>query len=130
AVVTSRNHLAGLEGVDRFVLDALPAEDAFALLTGIAGGERFRTDREAARTMLGLCAGLPLALRIAGARLAVRPGWSVRGLTRRLQAAASTLDELAVDDLAVRVCFEESYRALIADNVELGEARSLKLLGL
>lgn len=129
-VITSRNQLAGLEGVDRIALDALSREDAYVLLTRIAGDERFETDRDAAESMISVCAGLPLALRIAGARLAVRPAWSARTLTQRLHAAVHALDELAVDDLAVRACFEASYNSLIIDDVELGEARSLKILGL
>ncbi|WP_194908678.1 tetratricopeptide repeat protein [Catenulispora rubra] len=129
-IITSRNHLAGLEGVQRIVLDALSPEDSRALLAQIAGQERFESEPDDGLAILSVCAGLPLALRIAGSRLAVRPQWAAHTLGRRLQSTANALDELAVDDLAVRACFETSYHTLMVDGVELGEARALRLLGL
>jgi hypothetical protein len=58
------------------------------------------------------CGCLPLALRIAGARLAARPSWPVRALADRLADERTRLDELESGDLAVRSCFQVSYQAL------------------
>ncbi|WP_344667239.1 tetratricopeptide repeat protein [Catenulispora yoronensis] len=129
-IITSRNQLAGLEGVQRIFLGALSPADSRSLLTGIAGNERFDAEPEDGEAIVAICAGLPLALRIAGSRLAVRPHWAVQTLSHRLRSTASSLDELSVDDLAVRTCFESSYNTLIIDDVELGEVRALRLLGL
>jgi tetratricopeptide (TPR) repeat protein/transcriptional regulator with XRE-family HTH domain len=128
-IITSRNQLAGLEGVHRIALDVLSDGEALELTTRLTGPDRVNAEPEAAKDVLAVCAGLPLALRIAGSRLAVRPGWSVRALAQKLRSAEHSLDELAVDDLAVRACFQASYDALIGEDIELGEARSLKLLG-
>jgi hypothetical protein len=57
-----------------------------------------------------------LAIRIAGARLVTRPGWTVADLTARLHAERDRLDELSVGDLAVRAAFELSYRCLDVDS--------------
>jgi tetratricopeptide (TPR) repeat protein len=53
-----------------------------------------------------------LAIRIAGARLAARPGWPVRVLAERLADATRRLDELAAGELAVRASFPVSLHTL------------------
>src|SRR5262249_33198356 len=73
-VVTSRDSLAGLVAVDgarRLDLDLLPSDDAVALL-GALIGPRASAEPAATETLAGLCARLPLALRVA-AELAVAP---------------------------------------------------------
>jgi tetratricopeptide (TPR) repeat protein len=69
------------------------------------------------------CGGLPLALRLAGARLAHRPRWRVADLVRRL--GASALPELAAEDRSVASAFALSYGQL----PELAK-RVFRLLGL
>ncbi|WP_159059859.1 tetratricopeptide repeat protein, partial [Streptomyces scabiei] len=61
-----------------------------------------------------LCGGLPLALRIAGARLATRRHWTPSVLAERLADEHRRLDELSVGDLEVRAGLGLSYRALDA----------------
>src|SRR5580658_1503587 len=89
-VVTSRATLPGLvarDGARRLELDLLPAPDAVALLRTLIG-DRVDADPPAARALAGLCARLPLALRVAAelatARRAGRwpnwwPSWPTRG---------------------------------------------------
>ena len=75
AVVTSRDALAGLvatDGARRLDLDVLPLADAVALLRSLIG-LRADADPEAAAALAGLCARLPLALRIAAELAAARP---------------------------------------------------------
>jgi tetratricopeptide (TPR) repeat protein len=79
-----------------------------------------------------LCGGLPLALRIAGARLAARPAWPLHALVDRLTDQHHRLDELQVSDLAVRASFQVGYDALRAGSgsPQAGDATLFRLLGL
>jgi DNA-binding SARP family transcriptional activator/tetratricopeptide (TPR) repeat protein len=124
-LVTSRARLAALEGAHLVDLDVLPEPEAVDLLARVAGRNRIRVDPEGARAVVLACGNLPLAVRIAGARLAARPGWSVRTLANRLTDHRFRLDELQFGDLAVRASFELSYFALSA-----GEACAMRLLGI
>lgn len=74
-LVTSRRVLATLDGAHRMHLDLLPPRQAVDLLGRIAGPQRVATERQAAMGVVRGCGLLPLAIRIAGARLAARPTW-------------------------------------------------------
>ncbi|QYX83498.1 tetratricopeptide repeat protein [Streptomyces akebiae] len=113
-LITSRARLAGLDGAARTGLDVLDAELGSELLARIAGDEHVRSDPDAARRIVALCGGLPLALRIAGARLATRRHWTPRMLADRLADERRRLDELTVGDLEVRTGLGLSYDALDA----------------
>jgi DNA-binding SARP family transcriptional activator len=113
-VVTSRSRLSSLEGAHRLDLDVLDTGPAVALLGGIAGRERVGAEPAAAADIVALCDRLPLAVRIAGARLAARPHGSLADLRDRLRDPRRRLDELAVGDLRVRASIELSYRSLPA----------------
>ncbi|GAA3733981.1 BTAD domain-containing putative transcriptional regulator [Plantactinospora mayteni] len=112
AVVTSRRVLTGLAEAVRLPLDLLSPGHAVSLLEQLAGTPRVRADPAGAARLAALCGHLPLALRIAGARLAARPGSPVAELADRLAAAQHRLDELAVADLAVRASLDLTYRGL------------------
>jgi DNA-binding SARP family transcriptional activator len=122
ALVTSRRRLAGLDGVHPESLPVLAEPEAVALLARIAG-DRVRAEPEAAAQVARRCGGLPLALRLAGARLAHRPRWRVADLVRRLGTAA--LPELAAEDRSVAGAFALSYGQLAART-----QRVFRLLGL
>jgi DNA-binding SARP family transcriptional activator/tetratricopeptide (TPR) repeat protein len=109
ALVTSRRRLMGLDGVHPEQLAVLSPADALALLARIAGG-RIAAESTAAAEMARRCGGLPLALRLAGARLAHRPQWRVADLVRRL--GESALPELAAEDRSVAAAFALSYGQL------------------
>ncbi|HEY3751345.1 MAG TPA: BTAD domain-containing putative transcriptional regulator [Pseudonocardiaceae bacterium] len=125
-LVTARQTLADLEGCRTIPLETLDMAEAHALLCEIVGRERVALEPEAARDVLGVCAGLPLAVRIAGGRLAARPNWSIREIADRLADEHRRLDELAVGDLAVRATFEVSYANLTG---AADAARAFRLLG-
>lgn len=129
-MITSRNPLADLPGARRFRLAALSHDQALELLARIVGAERLRAEADAARRIADLCAGLPLALRIAGSRLATRPQWRVDDLATRLADAAARLDELTVGDLSVRTTFAVSYASLPDDLTGKKSAHAFRLLGL
>ncbi|WP_445396843.1 ATP-binding protein [Streptomyces sp. LE64] len=111
-VVTSRNCLSGLEGVHRVDLPLLRREEAVELLTRILGPERVEREAQAARDLADLCGHLPLALRIAGQRLAARPHESLTKLADRLRRQERRLDTLRAGDLQVRAVFALSYHQL------------------
>jgi DNA-binding SARP family transcriptional activator len=126
ALVTSRSPLAGLEGGQSYELDVLPAAHAVELLDRVVGQQRVRAELQAAQQVVALCGQLPLALRIAGARLARRPSWSLSHLAGRLEDERHRLDELQAGDLAVRGSIGFGYQSLAPG--ERGLFRRLGLL--
>ncbi|MGP3919124.1 BTAD domain-containing putative transcriptional regulator [Nonomuraea sp. 10N515B] len=127
-IVTSRNRLTGLAGVTVLELGLLPDQDALHLLGQITGAERIAADPDAAQRVVRQCSGLPLALRIAGSRLASRRQWSVARLADRLADEQRRLDELAVGDQEVRATIALSYNLLSSE--ARTALRRLGLLGL
>jgi DNA-binding SARP family transcriptional activator len=122
ALITSRRRLAGLDGVHPESLPVLPEADGVALLARIVGS-RVDDESAAALEVVRRCGGLPLAIRLAGARLAHRRGWRVADLVRRL--GESALPELAAEDRTVASTFALSYQQL-----RPAEQRLFRLLGL
>jgi tetratricopeptide (TPR) repeat protein len=97
ALITSRNRLLGLDEVPPVSLDVLTPEESAELLaraSGDPGGSdgRLARDPESAAEVLRLCGHLPLALRLAAARLRHRPGWTVGVLVERLAEGAGEFD--------------------------------------
>ncbi|MDH6115687.1 tetratricopeptide (TPR) repeat protein [Kitasatospora sp. MAP12-15] len=112
ALITSRSSLAGLDGANRVTLGAMDEEDSLRLLTRIAGESAVNASPEATDDLLRLCAGLPLAIRIAAARLATEPALTARRLVARLHDESARLNELQVEDRAVRATFAVGYDSL------------------
>ncbi len=113
-LVTSRHGMTTLDGASRLDLGVLAHDEARALLVRVVGQARAAAEPDAVEAVLDRCAGLPLAIRIAAARLASRPDWTVAALAQRLADEGSRLDELQAEDRAVRASFAVSYAALPA----------------
>ena len=111
-LVTSRSRLTALEGVRQLVLHPFGPVEAEDLLVAIVGRERAAAEREAVATVATACGGLPLALRIAGARIAARPHWPVARFAGRLAVPGQRLDELRSDDLSVHDRLLTAYAQL------------------
>ncbi|EFE79222.1 NB-ARC domain-containing protein [Streptomyces filamentosus] len=115
-VITSRSRLAGLvstEGARRIALDVLDPDEGCELLGGIAGACNVAAEEAAARRLVELCGGLPLAIRTAGANLVARDA-SIAGHCAEL-AGDGILGRLRVEGdrrSTVRSAFELSYRTL------------------
>ncbi|TDC39797.1 AfsR/SARP family transcriptional regulator [Micromonospora sp. 15K316] len=109
ALVTSREALPALAGTEVVPLDVLPVGDALDLLAGLAGAERINREYAAAAEVVELCGRLPLALRIAGVRLAEREAMTVTRLRDRLRDERRRLDELSLGDLDVRSSFTVGF---------------------
>jgi tetratricopeptide (TPR) repeat protein len=131
-IVTTRGRLPDLASTRLVDLDVLEDAEARALLRNIVGADRADAQAAATDEVLAACAGLPLAIRIAGARLTARAGWSVRTLASRLRSEQRRLDELKAGDLAVRATFEVSFASLPGPSRPGGvdAARAFRLLGL
>jgi transcriptional regulator with XRE-family HTH domain len=129
-LVTSRDSLAGLvarDGARRLDLDLLPATEAVALLRALIGA-RAEADPAAMAALAGLCARLPLALRVAAELATARPDESLSVLVRELAGEGKRLELLDAGGdprSAVASVFSWSYRYLSAD-----AARMFRLLGL
>jgi transcriptional regulator with XRE-family HTH domain len=109
-LVTSRSALAGLEAVHWMPVGVLRPADAVGLLASIIGRQRVAAEPEAAAAVAGLCGYLPLALRIAGNRLATRSRWDIASLARQLGDRRHRLSTLTAGDMQVRTAFDVSYR--------------------
>jgi DNA-binding SARP family transcriptional activator/tetratricopeptide (TPR) repeat protein len=110
-LVTSRRRLSGLVGAHRAAVEPFTDAEAGRLLERIAGERVTGQPADAAR-IVAACGNLPLALRIAGTRLALRPQLGVGTLADRLEDELRRLDELRVSDLEVRSSIALSDRAL------------------
>jgi DNA-binding SARP family transcriptional activator/tetratricopeptide (TPR) repeat protein len=128
-LVTSRSQLTGLvavEGAHPLGLAVMSETEACELLVGRLGAQRVMAEPAAATELAGLCAGLPLALSIAAARAAVRPGFTLSALAAELRSDEGRLDALGSQDAggSVREVLSWSYRQLSGP-----AARMFRLLG-
>ncbi|MBO3749808.1 tetratricopeptide repeat protein [Streptosporangiaceae bacterium NEAU-GS5] len=116
-LITSRRRLVDLPGAHALSVEALPEDDAVRLFERIVA-ERAVQEPDAVREVLRLCGLLPLAIRIAAARLQHRPRWTVAYLADRLRDQRRLLD-------GVSAAFAVSYEQL-SD----AEQRMFRLVGL
>lgn len=123
-LITSRPRLTGLDGVEWLSVGALPELDSHWLLRRTLGAERVEREPDAAGELLRLCGGLPLAVRIAAARLANRPHWTVQRLVERLRDHDRRLDELTSEGRGVAGALLLSYQAMPRD-----QRTAFRLLG-
>jgi transcriptional regulator with XRE-family HTH domain/tetratricopeptide (TPR) repeat protein len=123
-LITSRRRLIGLDGVRAVSLSELTAEEAVTLQRRIVGA-RVAAAPDAAYEVARQCGHLALAIRLAAARLAHRPAWTVADLSARLSRAETPLRELALPGRSVEAAFALSYRDLSG-----AAGRLFRLLGL
>jgi tetratricopeptide (TPR) repeat protein/DNA-binding SARP family transcriptional activator len=115
-LITSRRRLAGLDQTHTLSLDTLPLPDAIALLRQTAGESRLAGQPQAVVVEFAeLCGRLPLALRIAAARLRSHPAWDLGYLASRLRDQQHRLLELAAGPRSVTAALDLSYQDLDAD---------------
>ena len=124
-MVTSRRRLTALDEARPLSLDILPVTDAVTLFTRIAGPGRPVGPADAVANVVELCGRLPLAVRIAAARLRARPAWTVAHLADRLADQHHRLSELDDGERGVAAAFTLSYDDLTGD-----QQRTFRALGL
>ncbi|MFD9375425.1 BTAD domain-containing putative transcriptional regulator [Streptomyces sp. NPDC059999] len=96
-----RPDLASLEGTRLVRLGPMTPTEATRLLARIAGSDRLAGDPQAVARIAEYCDRLPLALRIAAARLAARSDRPPAHLAGRLAAEDRRLGELRIGSLDV-----------------------------
>jgi len=116
-IITSRDRLTGLaatHGIARLPLDVLRAGESHALLTRLLGPARMSAEPAAAADLAGACAHLPLALRIAAAKLADRPASRISEQVAQMRAGAQlqVLEVSGDEQEGVRAAFSVSYARL------------------
>ncbi|WBB74142.1 BTAD domain-containing putative transcriptional regulator [Micromonospora sp. WMMD1128] len=124
-LVTSRRRLVGLDDGRPHSLPVLDPDEALELLGRVVGVDRIGAEPAAAAEVVRRCGYLPLAIRLAGARLAHRPLWRVADLAQRLTEAQDPLAELAAGERSVGHAFALSYAQVSAP-----ARRLFRLLGL
>ncbi|MEV0389073.1 tetratricopeptide repeat protein [Nonomuraea sp. NPDC050643] len=125
-LITSRRRLVGLNLTHTLSLDILTPAEAVALFTSAAGEGRLGTTPPALLTeTVRRCGMLPLAIRLAAARLRSHPTWTVSHLLDRLREHQRQLAELEAGRRSVTAALELSHRELTG-----GQQRAYRLLGL
>lgn len=118
-ILTSRHRLPALAGtIDlgrQIHLGELSADASVHLIGAIVGHERVAAAPRASESLALACGRLPLALRIAAARLLSRPEWSIETYADRLSESSHRLAELAVGEVSVAASLEISYAAMPAE---------------
>lgn len=130
ALITSRDDLTGLaahEGAARISLSLLATTESRRLLAGHVGADRIARNAETANELMELCAHLPLALSIIGARAAGHPDLPLGTLVSQLRDAQGRLDALYSGESSgdLRAILSCSYQYLSPP-----AARMFRLLGL
>jgi DNA-binding SARP family transcriptional activator/DNA-binding XRE family transcriptional regulator len=116
-LITSRNQLPGLAATHNarlLPLDVLTEASAEQLLIDRLGAQRAAAEPTAVTDIIRLCARLPLALTIAAANAATRPGLHLASLAAELRDAQCRLDILDTGDPAtsIRAVFSWSIEQL------------------
>jgi len=128
-IITSRNQLTGLAvaGAGLLSLNVLTHNEAVQLLSARIGARQAGAEPGAVNEIAALCAHLPLALAVAAAQAAARPGFPLAMLAAELREVSGRLDALDAGDPAVSVAavFSWSYQQLGPE-----VARMFRLLGL
>ncbi|MGW3247057.1 AfsR/SARP family transcriptional regulator [Streptomyces sp. NPDC001070] len=129
-LVTSRNRLGDLvarDGAHALPLDLLQPAEARALLSRALGADRLSAEPHAADDLIRLCGRLPLALRVAAARLAGDPGLRLTDLVAEMSQGnrLEALEPDDDDDSPLRTAFSASYAVLAP-----AARRLFRLLGL
>ena len=114
-LITSRNDLSGLSGAGYLGLGTLGEDSSLELLAQVLGPERVLSEPQEALEVARLCGGLPLALRVVGARMLSRRRWTFAHVVRRLAEQNRRLQELQIDGQSVEAAINLSYKDLAGD---------------
>ncbi|GAA1928190.1 hypothetical protein GCM10009753_72400 [Streptantibioticus ferralitis] len=123
-VVTSRNRLTSLMTTRHLTLPEMSHSEGRALFGKIVGDERPLREPAAVEYIVDLCGGLPLAIRLAAAKLRHRPSWSASHLASRLGVGWQWMATLEAEGGGIAEVFRQSYEGLDA-----AQQRIFRLLG-
>ncbi|GAA1607062.1 AfsR/SARP family transcriptional regulator [Catellatospora bangladeshensis] len=113
-LMTSRHDLTGLDSSLRVWLSGFDVGEGLALLERVLGADRVAAEPDAARRLVELCDGLPLAIRICAVRLRKRPHWPISRVVNRMQFEDRRLAELSTHDQRLTTAFAASFDRLPA----------------
>ncbi|MEV1155293.1 BTAD domain-containing putative transcriptional regulator [Micromonospora chokoriensis] len=111
-LVTSRRRLSHPDVGPSRTLPLLSPEESVDLLSLSVGRDRVEAEPAAAAEVVRRCGHLPLAIRLAGARLARRRGWRLADLVGRMASDPLALHHLAREESTVTGAFAASYEPL------------------
>ncbi|MEU7586339.1 BTAD domain-containing putative transcriptional regulator [Micromonospora sp. NPDC049230] len=111
-LVTSRRRLSHPDVGPSQTLPLLNPRESVDLLRLSVGPDRVEAEPEAAAEVVRRCGYLPLAIRLAGARLAHRRGWRLADLAEQMAGDAPVLHQLAQEESTVSGAFAASYQPL------------------
>ncbi|MEY2228797.1 MULTISPECIES: NB-ARC domain-containing protein [Streptomyces] len=128
-IITSRSRLLGLDGIGRIRLPALDRDESMELLAQLLGGDRVGDEPRACLRLADACGDLPLALNLAGRRIAARPEWMLQDSVSELlgdgpggpvgrqgrdgqRAPGRFLARLQIGDDALSTRLDSAYRLL------------------
>ncbi|WP_106982684.1 MULTISPECIES: NB-ARC domain-containing protein [unclassified Streptomyces] len=128
-IITSRSRLLGLDGIGRIRLPALDRDESLELLAQLLGGDRVGSEPRACLRLADACGDLPLALNLAGRRIAARPEWMLQDSVSELlgdgpggpaghhgrdgqRAPGRFLARLQIGDDALSARLDSAYRLL------------------
>ncbi|MEU6409466.1 BTAD domain-containing putative transcriptional regulator [Microbispora sp. NPDC046933] len=126
-LVTSRESFAVADDCVQLVLGRMLRSEAVTMLAKLVGAERVAADPAAAAELADLCGRLPLALRLAAARLTENRHMSLPELNSRLRDQRRALHELESGDVAVRASLQLSHDLLAAGPRQLDRAAAAAL---
>ncbi|WP_143658956.1 BTAD domain-containing putative transcriptional regulator [Streptomyces sp. SA15] len=118
-IATNRYRAHSLSTGRKIVLPALSAEESLQLYDRVAGERSRQEDPAAVHELMGLCEGLPLAVRAVAGRLTARPGWSAARLALRLRGNHRMLLELPAGTQSLMTTVAASHRHLPGPSQEL-----------
>lgn len=111
-IVVGRSRLLGLDNVHRMGLGTFRRRESIALLRSLIGVNRADSDVAATARLATLCDDLPLALTIAGRKIAARPNTYLCDIVRRLDNTGALLDWLRVGDTGLLEILLSAYDEL------------------
>ncbi|MFG2481558.1 NB-ARC domain-containing protein [Streptomyces virginiae] len=128
-IITSRSRLLGLDGIGRIRLPALDRDESMELLAQLLGGDRVGDEPRPCLRLADACGDLPLALNLAGRRIAARPEWMLQDSVSELlgegpggpvghqgragqRAPGRFLARLQIGDDALSTRLDSAYRML------------------
>ncbi|GAA3579852.1 tetratricopeptide repeat protein [Kribbella ginsengisoli] len=95
-LVTGRRAMNLPSGCTNIELAPLDDADSLTMLSCIIGAERVGAEADAARTIVSTSHGLPLIVRLVGARLDRRQDWELAQVAQQLRSTGRRIDHLGV----------------------------------
>ncbi|GAA0941007.1 XRE family transcriptional regulator [Kribbella koreensis] len=130
-LVTGRRAMNLPSGCTNIELAPLDDADSLTMLSRIIGAERVGAEADAARTIVSTSHGLPLIVRLVGARLDRRQDWELAQVAQQLRSTGRQIDHLGVT-AAVHSTVASSLEQLLSfpGGTERQAALAFDLLGL